>query len=84
MRIPCYRTNEAPTWSAHLGRPITGREKLASMGYPTYPHLAYYSGCPEWVFDSTELMAQARRRCGNSMHLGNLALICMAALLSHA
>ena len=76
--------NDAPVWSVYEGRAMTSLEKIASMGYPVYPSMARTMGVG-WHLDYNndyKSVANARRRIGNSMHLGSIGIVLMAALLS--
>lgn len=77
-KIPTYRTASSLMWFAAAQRPMTTKEKLATLGFPVYPALAAMS--------DYEIMCptdrEARRMLGNAWHLACGSLVVAAALAS--
>ncbi len=76
-RLPPYRRRPTIYWIPALGRWLTSNEKLASMGWPTYPCLADTGQQPQVAIDRD----LARTALGNGVCLPNLgvALVCALA-----
>jgi hypothetical protein len=76
--LPTYRKNCTVYYVPHLRRWITAREKLATMGWPTYPALADQMG----VALETPTPAEGRLMLGNAMHLACVGVVMLACLVS--
>jgi len=64
-KLPTLRCSSGKVWSAYAKRWLTSLELLATMGFPTYEHLARSMGVAPMRFQN---MAQARLFLGNAMH----------------
>eukprot|EP00969_Alexandrium_andersonii_P325880 14398759-Alexandrium_andersonii.AAC.1 len=64
-------------WSAG-NRFVTYREKLSSMGFPTYPHLATAARATMVDGDLPKLS----RMVGNAMSLPMIGVVCLCAIAS--
>jgi hypothetical protein len=75
LSIPAYRLNTSAFWIPMLGRCMTVRERLASLGWPVYDSLASAGSLPVVNFPDRDL---AKTALGNSVCLPNLgvALLC--------
>ena len=80
-KIPTLRRSGGITWSVSLRRPMTGREKLLSLGFPVSPQTAQNMNVPE-------LPALDVKRCsmiaGNAMAWPSVGLVQLVALTSFA
>ena len=77
-RIPTLRMSGGLTWSVPLNRYLTGREKMATLGWPVTPETSAAMGVHEVpVLDI--------RRCsmvsGNAMHWGCIGVVQLVALV---
>lgn len=75
--MPSQRLNGGLLWSPWLKRMVTGKERLAAMGFPSFPHLAAAAGVMELAALSP---AEATRACGNAMHLASVGLMSLVLL----
>lgn len=76
-RIPCYRKNPARYLHRQSMRFLTGRDKLASLGWPVTDQLAtnlLTTKTPSIENDRSDFLA------GNSMHLANASTILLIGL----
>ena len=75
--MPSQRLNGGLLWSPRLRRMVTGKERLAAMGFPSFPRLAAAAGVPELDALSP---AEATRACGNAMHVASVGLMLLVLL----
>ena len=76
-RIPGLRTHNAKYWVPFLGRWLTNKELLASMGVPVYPSLAQAAGVP---LVAVRPGPAARHMLGNMMHVASVGSVIACAL----
>ena len=77
-KIPTYRRNSTLMWNPARRRWLTSLERLASMGWPTYPALAQASGVP-----TMHIPLQATSHMlGNAVCIPNIGVALLAALAS--
>jgi site-specific DNA-cytosine methylase len=76
--IPTFRRSCTICWAPSLRRWLTVREKLATMGWPTYPILA--SALDATV--QTPSQDEGRLMVGNAMHLACVGVATLASLAS--
>lgn len=77
VSMPSQRLNGGLLWSPGLKRMVTGKERLAAMGFPSFPHLAAAAGVMELAALSP---AEATRACGNAMHVASVGLMLLVLL----
>jgi len=75
--MPSQRLNGGLLWSPHLKRMVTGKERLAAMGFPSFPHLAAAAGVLELPALSPP---EATRACGNAMRVASVGLMLLVLL----
>ena len=75
--MPSQRLNGGLLWSPGLKRMVTGKERLAAMGFPSFPRLAAAAGVTELAALSP---AEATRACGNAMHVASVGLMLLVLL----
>ena len=78
-QIPTLRTNTGLLWCPRIGRWLTWRERLAVMGFPTYPQLAAALGIPVW---NPPPGVPAAQMAGNAMHVACVACVLLTGLAS--
>ena len=76
-RIPGLRTHNAKYWVPFLGRWLTNKELLASMGVPVYPSLAQAAGV---ALIAVRPGPAARHMLGNMMHVAFVGSVIACAL----
>eukprot|EP00438_Fugacium_kawagutii_P023382 Skav217039 [mRNA] locus=scaffold3292:28403:29146:+ [translate_table: standard] len=78
-RLPTYRMNSRHSilWSCKHKRWVTGKERLASLGWPVHPNLASAMECPQTPALDVKRSADL---AGNSMHLLNCGVVQAIAL----
>jgi hypothetical protein len=76
--MPSQRLNGGLLWCPRLRRMVTGKERLAAMGFPSFPHLAAAAGVVQLAADLSP--SEATRACGNAMHLASVGLMLLVLL----
>jgi hypothetical protein len=76
--IPTFRRNCTMMWIPALGRWVTMKEKMASMGWPSYAAFEQRLG----VALTVPTPGEGRRLLGNSMHVASVGVATLAALAS--
>ena len=76
-RLPTYRRSSGLLWSPHYRRWLTGREKLASLGFPVTPAVAMAMGAPMLGVKDTKRAALV---AGNAMALSTVGVVELVAL----
>eukprot|EP00973_Karenia_brevis_P002782 378646-Karenia_brevis.AAC.1 len=71
FQIPTYRRGSSMMWFPKERRVMTRRERLASLGFASFPELAEASQQPMVFNDS----AGQATMVGNSMHLANATMV---------
>ena len=80
-RIPTLRKGGGLTWSVPLRRFLTGREKLATLGFPVTSTVAAAMNVPPVpVLDLKRCSLVA----GNAMHLSCVGIVQLVALCSYS
>ena len=80
-KLPAFRRSQGKVWHACSKRWLTGKEKLASLGFPVFRSMAEAAGCPLFAVDVDN---DAGAMAGNAWHLHNAGLVLLAALSSVA
>ncbi|CAK8985320.1 Uncharacterized protein SCF082_LOCUS2244 [Durusdinium trenchii] len=78
-RLPTFRTGGGITWWCSERRPMTHREKLASLAFLVSPEVALSMGVPEIPVKDWKRAASVS---GNSMNFASVAIAQMIALAS--
>ena len=80
VQISTYRHAGGLFWSLSAGRWVLAKEMMASMGWPTFEHLARAAGVQQ-----TDLSLcppnQWRAAVGNAFHVANIGMVLVAALV---
>ncbi|CAE8608932.1 unnamed protein product [Polarella glacialis] len=79
-RIPTLRMSGGKTWHVMSRRWLTGREKLASLGFPVTASAADSMGMPELPVRDTK---RASAISGNCMHFSTVAVVQFVALVCY-
>ncbi|CAE8599354.1 unnamed protein product [Polarella glacialis] len=79
-RIPTLRMSGGKTWHVMSRRWLTGREKLASLGFPVTASAADSMGVPELPVRDTK---RASAISGNCMHFSTVAVVQFVALVCY-
>ena len=76
-RIPTFRVGRGKHWNCAGHRWLTGREKLATLGFPVEPASAEAMGVPVVPVRCTK---RAEHLAGNAMHFSNVAVMQLLAM----
>lgn len=76
-KISTFRVGCGKHWHCASNRWLTGREKLACLGYPVTPDAAHAMGCPVLPIRCTK---RASQLAGNCMHFNNVAVMQLLCL----
>ncbi len=78
-QLPTFRsTSSTRMWVPSKKRWMTGREKLACLGFKVFPTHAAAAGVPVW---DSSVVTQPHARAGNTMHVVNIGVAMAAVLL---
>ena len=79
-RLPTLRHNKALLWSPVWNRWMTGREKLATLGFPVTDSVARAMGVPSLPVKDTHRAAMI---AGNAMNWNSVGIVQLVALCCH-
>lgn len=76
-RLPTFRVGRGKMWHCRTHRWLTGREKLATLGFPVSEPLGQSMGVPVLPVRCTK---RAEQLAGNAMHFSNVGVMQLIAL----
>ena len=79
QRISTFRHSGGLYWALGHDRWVLVKEMLAAMGWPTFPHLSDAALVPIAIPKMPKSIL--RKKIGNSMHVANLGVLILCALL---
>ena len=79
QRISTFRHSGGLYWALGHDRWVLVKEMLAAMGWPTFPHLSHAALVPIAIPKMPKSIL--RKKIGNSMHVANLGVLILCALL---
>lgn len=76
-KIPTFRTSAGKMYNVAWRRWLTGREKMAALGFPISLQVSEAMGVPTLCMSDTR---RANHVSGNSMHFASIGVVQMVAL----